>query len=227
MKNTLTILTLLTVAIFAAGCGNTLRYSSQDVKAKAHQHQTVAIVPAIITYTGPVPQELTREDKIAIDIGESRMYQNSLYNFLLRKSNTRVRVNIQPIERTNNLLRDADINIHESWAMDATELAQVLGVDAVIQLRVDESRYMSDLTGLGIDAGRGVLRSIFYGPGNLGPYPYPITRTADMRSSCSVFDADGSLIWKMGVIRGTNWSRPPEFVVDNINRKFARNFPYR
>lgn len=227
MKNPLHLLAFTLLVIFSAGCGNTLRYASRDIDTKTIRHQQVAIVPPVITYTGPMPKDLSREDQIAIDIGESRMYQNSLYNFLLRKSYKNVRVDMQPIERTNTLLKEADINLHESWRMDPQELAQILGVDAVIRLQVDESRYMSDLTGLGIDAGRAVVNTIFFGP-SVYPFPIPATRTADIRSSCSIFDAkDGSLIWKMGVIRSTNWSRLPEMVVDDVNRKFARNFPYR
>jgi hypothetical protein len=227
MKKPFPLLAFALIAVFASGCGNTLRYASHDIDAQTIHHQQVAIVPPVISYTGPIPHDLSREDQIAIDIGESRMYQNSLYNFLLRKSYNRVQVDMQPIEKTNSLLQDAGINIHESWRMDPQELAEVLGVDAVIRLQVDESRYMSDLTGLGIDAGRAVINTLFFGP-SIYPFPVPATRTADIRSSCSIFDAkDGSLVWKMGVIRSTNWSRLPEMVVDDVNRKFARNFPYR
>jgi hypothetical protein len=227
MKKTLHALAFSLIVVISTGCGNTLRYASRDIDARTIGHQQVAIVPPVISYTGPIPGDLSKEDQIAIDVGESRMYQNSLYNFLLRKSYKNVRVDMQPIEKTNSLLRDAGINTHESWRMQPQELAEVLGVDAVIRLQVDESRYMSDMAGLGIDAGRAVINSIFFGP-SVYPFPVPVTRTADIRSSCSIFDArDGSLIWKMGVIRSTNWSRLPEMVVDDVNRKFARNFPYR
>ena len=215
------------ILIFTAGCGNTLRYASRDLNTQTASHRQIAILPPVISYTGPIPPDMSKQEQMAIDIGESRMYQNSLYNFLLRKSYKNVRVDMQPIEKTNSLLKNANISLHESWRMDPQVLANILEVDAVIRLQVDESRYMSDLAGLGIDAGRAVFNSILWGgPGFL--YPAPVTRTADIRSSCSIFDAkDGSLIWKMGVIRSANWSQLPEMVVDDVNRKFARNFPYR
>jgi hypothetical protein len=153
-----------------------------------------------------------------MDIGESRLYTRSLYHALLNRADRNVQVHIQPLERTQALLDARGINLHESWQMDPQALANLLGVDAVVRMQVDETRFLSDKAAAGIEIAR------WFWAGPYGPGP---VRTAEVRASVSLFSAnDGQMLWKYGLVRDANWQTPPEEVVDGINRRIARNFPY-
>ena len=219
--NHIPLLTLLLVAVFMSAC-NTVRYAATDLESQALTHQEVAVLPVEINYSGPIPKKLSREQLMDIDTRESLLYQNSLYHQLLRKSHKYPTIDLQPIERTNSMLQAQNISPIEAWSMDPQELAQLLGVDAVVRATVDESRYLSDGTALGIDIARTILfeDSWFAGFGD--------TKTADVRASYAIFDAaTGKMLWKMAVIREADWNDRPEEVVNGVNRKIARNFPYQ
>ncbi|MEZ4827345.1 MAG: hypothetical protein R3C61_13860 [Bacteroidia bacterium] len=200
-----------------------VRYSADTLLEEAGYHREIAILPVEIDYSGPAVSRFSDEDFREIDDRESRFYQESLYNSLLRKANKNVKVSVQPVERTNAVLRANKISIHESWEMDPAELARMLNVDAVVRLHVEESRYLSNAAGFGLELGRAVV----FGPYN-GPLPAGPIKTADVRVSCSIFDGDsGSLLWKLGIDQDASWNYTPEEIINNLNRRIARKFPYK
>lgn len=202
---------------------STVRYAATDLESEALSHQEIAVLPVEINYSGPIPKRMSREQLIAIDNNESLLYQNSLYHQLLRKSHKYPTIDLQPIERTNAILQAQNISPIEAWSIDPQELAQMLGVDAVVRATVDESRYLSDGAAIGIDIARSVLFE-----GGLWGAGFGDTKTADIRASYAIFDAvNGRMLWKMAVIREADWNDRPEEVVNSVNRKIARNFPYQ
>ncbi|RMG69321.1 MAG: hypothetical protein D6722_10610 [Bacteroidetes bacterium] len=228
MKQSIPLFAALLLSLFVTACSTT-RYSSTDLELEAQVHREIAILPPQISYAGPLPDHLTQAEIRAIDQGESRMYHRALYDALLRKSNSRVKVKVQPVERTLARLHDQQISLHESWRMDPAELAEALGVDAVVKMHVEEVRYMSDAMAFGLNVGQSVVRQAYRHHPYGAPWPaYAPVRSADLRISCAIFSAQqGDLIWQMAVDRSATWHNPAEQVVATVSRKIARNFPYR
>lgn len=223
ISQTLQLLALALAPILFTSCVSSIHYSANTLLDETSLHHEIAIVPVEINFSGNLSARLTDDDFRQLDIQESHFYQESLYNSLLRKAHKNVKVDIQSIERTNAILKEQKISVHDSWAMDPAELADILKVDAVVKVRIEESRYLSNAAGFGIELGRAVI----FGPYS-GPLPAGPVKTADVRASCSIFDGDsGDLLWKIGVDQDANWSYTPTEIIESLNRRIARKFPYK
>lgn len=222
-------LTHLLLVLSLAGC-TAVDYTSPRFPEAAREHRSVAVLPVEMVFTGKAPKGLTAEDVMRIEEGESLAFQASLYNYLLNRSSRDrrrpIRISIQPIETTNRLLGDGELAVRDSWALPPEELAELLGVDAVVRTRVRKTRYLSDLASFGIAAGvHVVLEAIDDGHHWLFPWG---PRTYDIYAEGALVDGhDGALLWKVAVHRETDWTRPANDVVRGITRKLAKKFPYR
>jgi hypothetical protein len=177
-------------------------------------------------FTGTQPKDLSTEDISKIEENESRMFQNYLFNSILRYANDRkyyTAIGIQDISTTEKLLEDNNISIRDSWKQDDKKLAKILGVDAVVRMRIQKKRYMSDLASLGVDYGQQVLNQI----GNVGKYiPNVPNKTNDIYASCNVI-SDNQTLWNDDYRGSSNYNVSSERVIDNITDNFGRHFPYR
>ena len=205
-------------------------YTSPRFPEVALDHQSVAVLPVEMMFTGKAPKRLTAEDIMLIEEGESLAFQSSLYDYLLNRSSLHRRrpiwISIQPIEMTNRLLSEEGLAIRDTWMLPAEELAELLGVDAVVRTRVRKTRYLSDLASFGIAVGIHVaLEALDDDHFWLLPWG---PRTYDIYAEGALVAADhGTLLWKVAVNRETDWSQPANDVVRGITRKLAKKFPYR
>lgn len=222
--------TILVIVILLGAC-TTVHYESPHLAGQPAASQTIAVLPFEMIFAGKVPADLRPEEIRAIETGESLAFQHALYNRLLdRSSATRkhpILVRIQPIETTNRLLDEKGIALRQSWTMPAEALAEALGVEAVLQTRVEKTRYMSELASWGTEVGLHVLHEASAGRVDW-LIPPGLTRTDDIYADSTLIDGeDGDLLWKVAVHRATDWRRPANDVVAGITRKLARKFPYR
>jgi hypothetical protein len=220
--------TLLGLGILAAAC-TTVSYESPQLPARAPSHQTIAVLPFEMVLTGRMPRGITPAQAARLEEAESIAFQHALYDQLLHRSSaTRrhpIRVTIQPVETTNRILADAGIPVRSTWQMEAEELAELLGVDAVLRTSVVKARYLSDGASYGIDVGFHILEDA---TDHRVPVPWGLTRTHDVSADSRLLAAsDGLLLWKVAVDRSTDWSRPVDDVIVGITRKLAKKFPYR
>ena len=222
-------ITLLLFAVSLTAC-TAVNYTSPSFQEVAVDHQKVAVLPVEMVFMGKAPKGLTAEDIRQIEEGESLAFQASLYNYLLNRSSSHKRhpilISIQPIETTNQLLTEEGLAIRDTWALPADELAEALGVDAVVRTRVRKTRYLSDLASFGIAAGVHVVlealdeNHAWFLP--WGPRTYDIYAEGQL-----VTAAEGAMLWKVAVNRETDWSQSANDVVRGITRKLAKKFPYR
>lgn len=221
---------LLPILLLLPAC-TAVHYESPRFDELTRGHQKIAVLPFEMVFTGKVPRGLAPEDVRLIEEDESVAFQWSLYNRLLNRSSVHRRrpilVDLQPVEMTNRLLAENGIGIRDSWTMDTGELARLLGVDAVVRTSVTKARYLSDGASFGIAVGLDVayeatdgLAALFLPPG--------LAKTHDIWADSLVErGADGRLLWKVGVHRATDWTRPANDVIAGITKKLARKFPYR
>ena len=211
--------------ILSSSCAHKNYTTSYFDQQTAH-HKLIAVLPAEMIFTGVQPKNINPEDIVKIEETESRMFQNYLFNAVLRYANTNkyyTAVGFQDISTTQKLLEENNISIRDSWKQDDKKLAQILGVDAVVRMRIQKKRYMSDLASFGVNYGQQVLNQI----GNVGKYvPYVPNKTNDIYASCNVISSNQTL-WNDDYRGASNYNVSSEKVIDDITDNFGRHFPYR
>ena len=219
------IFILFSILLFAS-CSRD-RFKTYSYENYAYQHQTVAIIP-VATYTsGRIPREISDEQIEMIEEAESQAFQIELYNQLARRSGRNandINIDFQHFSETNQRLEEAGIGLRESWRKSPTELAEILGVDAVVITNVEKEQYLTDLESFGLS----VLNSVAWVFSN-GWWPlYGQNRTSDVLVSSAIVDGQsGTVIWSTNRTCPTTWNRPHNEVVRSITRTISRRFPYR
>ncbi len=211
--------------VFFASCHR--QYTASNFENKSATHRLIAVMPAEMVFTGIQPKKLKPEDIAAIEERESKAFQQSLYNGILRQANTgryQSQIQVQDISTTQKQLDEAGITIRQSWTTDDRELARILGVDAVVRMRIEKKRYMSDLASFGIDMGRDILWQVSKSNPILTP---PVAnKTNDIFAACRLV-SNGETLWNDTYTRSADYTRPAENVIDDITNKFGKHFPYR
>jgi hypothetical protein len=127
---------------------------------------------------------------------------------------------VQNYTNTLQLLSENNISLHDSWYKSDEELCKLLKVDAVIRMKIQKKRYMSDAASMGVDYGRQVLGAV------LKRNVYAPNKTNDIIASCSIV-SNGETVWNDNYRRATDWDTPADYVVNSITENFAYHIPYR
>lgn len=223
MKN---FLFLLFAALMLSNCGREY-YKTASYENLAPQHQLIAVVPVHTITTGRIPPEATEEMIREVEDAESQAFQISLYNEIAKRSGSRegeINIALQDFSETNRRLKEAGYSPRESWGLSPSELAGILGVDAVVRATVRKTQYLTDLESFGLSMARSFLFIFTDAPFWL----IPNSKTSDVDASCSILDGKtGTSVWTANKTVETDWNRPHNEIIDNISRKMARRFPYR
>jgi hypothetical protein len=215
------IIPLLAAAVLLASCNR--HTSSSSVYQKTASHRVVAILPAEMIYTGVPPKNVKQEDLEKLEEQESKIFQQYLHDNILQNGNTprySLTVSVQNYMNTLQLLADHNISFRDSWYKTDTALCNILKVDAVIRLRIQKKRYMSDAASMGIDYGRQIVGAV------LKRNVYAPSKTNDIMASCSIV-SKGETVWNDNYKRASDWDTPADHVVNNITENFANHIPYR
>ena len=223
MKRNSTLLILI-VLVSLTSCHR--YYTNSSFDQKAARHKTIAVLPPKMVLTGNQPKSLTEADIAKLEEKESRYFQESLYNNILAKSNQgkyEMYVSVQPPANTLSVLEKNNISIRDSWSKDDQELANMLGVDAIVRSSIQKSRIMSDLASAGIEVGRRIADAVLNRPTTVG---MGVNKTNDIQATCSVV-SNGETLWNDTYQRDSNFANGANEVIENITSKFAKHFPYR
>jgi hypothetical protein len=204
-------------------------FLATDFDRRTADHKTVAILPFEMIFTGVKPEKLTDEDLYMIGEAESKAFIISFYNEVLRSTRhgkNNIRVDVQHFDKTLSILNANNIDIRSSWNADPSELAKILGVDAVVKSRIEKHRLMSDLASYGIDLGIHILRVL--SDSHLWfLLPSDLTKSKEIKSTYSLVNEDGTTLWSIAYDVDADWTKPANEIIDEINRKSAKHFPYR
>lgn len=229
MKKISIISAVLIIGLILSGCNKNI-FLAPDFTSKTQSHKKIAVIPVQTILSGKQPSKLSADQIAQIEEGESKAFQSSLYNALLSKCGSKkrdIKIEIQTIERTNSILNDSNISIRDAWEKTPERLAAILGVDAVVKTKIEKTRYMSDLASYGVSLGADILNVLTDGAA-WSFIPGGISKTNDIDAECNLLNGkDGALLWRIYVQTATDWTMPANQIIDNLNRKFARKFPYR
>lgn len=226
MKKNLPFFIFGLAILISVSCGHKY-YTASNFEEKTFEHKVVAILPAEMIFTGNQPKNLTEEDIAKFEEEESIAFQFSLYNSILRNANTRkyvTTVNFQDISTTQKLLEENKINIRDSWKMNDRDLAKTLGVDAVIRMRIQKQRYMSDVASYGVHVARRIIQSTSIG--SKVPVPYNADKTNDIYASCNLI-SNSQALWNDNYKAAADWNSPSNEIIEGITDNFGKHFPYK
>ncbi|SDX90144.1 hypothetical protein [Hymenobacter psychrophilus] len=210
--STLNLGAVALLCLFLTACGPSI-YLANDFRAYAPKHKTVAILPASVTMelrpnqarNTPPEQRLSMEEKSGID------FQEQIFAWLLRRSQQRgYTVQFQSVMETNALLRESGIPTAELRSHTPQELADLLGVDAVLTTSVRTSKPMSD--------GAAVAVGLLVGA-------WGSTNQANI--SVNIHEAEaGKLLWKYDYVAAGSVFSSSATVVEALMRNASKKFPY-
>lgn len=209
---TLGLSAVLFLALLCTSCGPSI-YLAQDFRTYAPKHKVVAILPASVSI-GMRPNQArhtsaeqlrTMQQQSALD------FQSRIYAWLLRRQQQqRYTVEFQDVALTNSLLRKANLTDQDMRTISSQELAQMLGVDAVLTTSVTTSKPMSD--------GAAVAVGILIGA-------WGATNQANITVNINDGSA-GKLLWKYDFVASGSVGSSPENMVNALMRNASRKFPY-
>lgn len=206
MKNRFHALTALAVLLLIS-CSPKVYYSP-DAELVTVEHQKIAIAPPQVAIVAPRkahPADIRTQEAI-----ESQNFHRAMYSWLLhRKMQNRLFVDVQDVATTIALLENA--GYYEGVSMTTAQLAEVLGVDAVVTVNYALSKPISDV-------GAVALKVLF---GNWNA-------TNHVSVTVALHDRDQEKdIWNYHRrVRGTVGSTPGQ-LVNQLMRNASRKMPYR
>lgn len=186
-------------------------YENPQFDLIAKDHKTLAILPfeASVKLRPKQMKEITAEQLQEMAQSEGLAIQNSLYTwFLARKKRGKLSLDIQDPKRTRALLQDS--NITDPARHTPEELAQLLGVDAVISGTFETDKPMSD----GASIALGLLVG-FWGSTN--------SATVNMSVNNSV---DGELLWNYNKRVSGSLGSSTDVLINTLMRKASRRLAY-
>jgi hypothetical protein len=225
MKKALPVVLFFPVFL-SVSCSHKYYKTSYFDQQTAH-HKIVAVLPAEMIFTGKQPDNLKPEDISKIEEQESKMFQQSLYNSILRYANSRkffTRVNVQDLSTTQRILAEHNIHFRDAWKKDDKELATLLGVDAVVKMRIQKQRYMSDMASYGISLTKQIIQNT--GVTSKIPLPYVPNKTNDIYASCNIV-SNNQALWNDSYKAASDYNSPANEIIEHITNNFGQHFPYK
>ncbi|MBT8267341.1 MAG: hypothetical protein KJO41_08590 [Bacteroidia bacterium] len=206
--------TFILITIFSSASAQTNLYENPEFDEIAKSHKNIAIVPfkTQVKLRPKQMKDITPEQLDRIERAEGESIQSAMYSwFLKRKKRGKLEsIEVQDPKTTTALLKRNDIDYDNITDYTPQELANILGVDAVISGEYETNKPMSE----GASVALGVLFG-FFGSTN--------SATINM----SVHNAaDGVLLWNYNKkVRGSIGSSP-EDLINILMRKASRRLAY-
>ena len=198
----------LLLALFClTSCGPKV-YEAPNMATVSRSHQVIAIIPPAVAIKGRPKDDQEQLDAAARE--DTYTFQREIYSWMLRrKQQGKIRrLEIMDPETTNAKLAKAGYSIDDR-SMTPAELAEALGVDAVITTRFNTSKPMSQGAAIAL----GLLVGVW---GN----------TNNTTVNMDIHDADAGMVWNYDwEASGTVFSAA-EDLVEALMRNASKRMPY-
>jgi hypothetical protein len=199
-------LSLFAFVLTISACGPKV-YTAPNAAAATAAHSVIAIIPPVVSIKGRKkddPEALRRAAEADV-----YTFQQEMYSWMLRrKQQGKIRgVEIMDPETTNAKLAKAGYT-NEDRTMTPAELANALGVDAVITSKFNTTKPMSE--------GAAVALGVLFGAwGN----------TNETTANLSLHDPESGMLWNYDWVAGGSFTSS-EALVNDLMRNASRRMPY-
>ncbi|WP_192822605.1 hypothetical protein [Rufibacter sp. LB8] len=222
MNFTRALLFGLVLFLFMASCNPATRniYTSQSFSTAARQHKTIAILPFDVK-VGLRPSQMKRmtpEKLYDLELKHGRAVQSTLQMYFMKYINhQREVIAVQDVRETNRILQEKDIQPEQLHAIPPTELAAMLGVDAVMTGRLTTEKPYSNAFAMALAAYTFLYTTEVSngGPTNMG------TATIQIHDG-----ATGNLLWNYDKMLARSLGSDTHTIVKAISRKASKKIPY-
>ncbi|MEO1448169.1 MAG: hypothetical protein AAFV07_01510, partial [Bacteroidota bacterium] len=143
MKSFVYLSTIIALFLCTA-CGSTHKYAATTLLQETRVHQEIALLPVEIQYEGPVPAFMEDSGQAYWQAQESKTLTRELYQAFKHRKQQNVMIAIQKPGQTWALLEEAGVGPQDLKNMHASELAEILKVDAVVRTVVAEHRFYEE-----------------------------------------------------------------------------------
>lgn len=201
------ILLFLNIGVLSA---QTKLYQHPEFEQKTKDHKIIAILPfdAKVSLRPKQMKELTEEQFANMQKEEGYSVQTSMYSwFLNRKKRGKLKVDVQDPKKTNALLLQNHVDLK---IVTSEQLAEILGVDAVITGTFETDKPMSD----GASIALGLVIG-FWGTTN--------TATINMSVNNGL---DGELLWNYNKKVAGSLGSNNDALINILMRKASRRLGY-
>jgi hypothetical protein len=202
-------ISILLAAIVAA-CATV--YESEDFQSYQQQHDEVAVLPFTVSIDQKgLPKDMPRDLMQQSATEEGYLIQQQLVTqYMARSQGGAYTVSFQPADETNVLLTRAGITVDNIARYTKSEIAEVLGVDAVISGTLKRSKPMG--------TGAAVASTFLVGFG----------ATNKVVVNMNIHDGQtGSLIWSYDHQQNGGIASSPDRLSKNLIKNSASKFPYK
>ena len=195
--------TLALSLVLLTSCVSSKKYRSGDIIEITSFHHRLAVLPV---------------ESVDADIAAD--YQKKIYHALLSKKHKTVKIAVQKVSETNQILVENRISGEEVLRMDPKKLAGILGVDAVLKVKVEPQplfdHYISDIAFAQISHDQNGRLEVYE------KLPLAVFITA------AIVDTEtGELFWKYDMIKKVKANAFDLKNLEDTSIKIAKNFPYK
>ncbi|KAA3440448.1 hypothetical protein [Rufibacter hautae] len=216
------LLVIVTMIVVGLGSCNHSRnmYTSPAFATAAKHHKTIAILPFDVQ-VGLRPSQMrkmTPEQLYALELQHGRAVQSAFQIHFLQKVNKDgEKIAVQDVNQTNAILKEHDIQPEEIPNYLPSELAQMLGVDAVMVGSLTTEKPVSTAVAAAV-----AIYTFLYTPyvGSAGP-------TNSGNTMMKIYDgASGDLLWSYDKTLSRGIGSDTHNIIKAITRKATRQNPY-
>ncbi|RYD91185.1 MAG: hypothetical protein EOP50_14720 [Sphingobacteriales bacterium] len=210
MKQVLAFALLCLVAI---GCGPKI-YTASNFSTALAKHKKVAILPAEVSMQlrPNEAKKMTAEQVAEMNSKTAYDIQDKMHAWFLRQSGKySYTVTFQDPNKTNALLKGAGIAYTDLKSTDRAQLAKILGVDAIMQDRLNMEKPMSEGAAVAVGLLVGAWGS-----------------TNKVNTTINIHDGtSGDLLWKYDYEASGSVGSSTARLVDALMKNATKKFPYK
>lgn len=219
------LLSAFTMLLLSCGTNRAI-YQSPDFEQKTARHKTVAILPVQMIQTGHRPKDVSEADVKKANENWGYVFQESLQSYILKQTAKNKKgqpVSFQSTQKTNALLKEQKVTVENLYSRQPEEIAQLLGVDAVIMTTMNHNKNFSDGVAYGLAAARTIANVV-----SRTPVITPGMDAANVNINCSLYDArDSKLLWKTFRDGGTDLPANVNELFEHYSNWIAKKLPYK
>jgi len=201
---------LLGALLLVSACATV--YTNENFSEYQSNHKTVAVLPYNVEIQmKKLPEGMTSQDVDRMEEEEAYLFQQQVYSqFLNRYQKGEYTVSFQDVEKTNVLLKRADINYANLNSFTKEEIGQKLGVDAVISGDIKRAKPMG--------TGAAVVTTLLFGVGT--------TNSVDVNMRIHGVQS-GDLVWSYDHTANGGLGSSPESLAKSLMKSVSKKFPYK
>ena len=201
---------VLFLCVWICGCATV--YTDKGFANYQERHQRIAILPPTVSINALAFKAGTDTAIIrGQEIKESALLYRQLYSQLLKQfGKDRYTIEFQDIEETQARLQQAELSDLALRAQTKTRIAEILGVDAVMSLRVYRDHPMS--------GGEALFSVLLVGA----------SMKNEVQANLSIYDGQsGRLLWNFDHLISGGLVSSAEGMTRSLMTSIAKRFPYK